>query len=266
MSLKAFAKRWFCRAAPETATAFFSARARRWAQKCYADWGCLALNKKIAERHGPRVQTGPFAGLILSPATFAEHLGPYLLGTYESELHPAWHEIMRGNASQIVDIGAKFGYYAAGLARHFPGAQAIAFDTDSWARSAISEMIAANQIGNVAVRSFCSPEILRSELKPGAFVLSDCEGYESILFAKCDGHLRSATLLIELHEHLSPGATRKISQAFSATHRIVAIPTQPRTALPECLALFTPDEQALALQEFRNSDQSWLWLVPRPPA
>lgn len=257
------AKRFLSGVAPKTAARIFAARARAHAHRCYAEWGCLELNRKILAAWGAQVQSGPFAGMQLSPETFCEHLAPCLLGTYESELHPAWSEILAGRYSQLADIGAKFGYYAVGLARRFPVAEIVAFDTDPWARRAIAEMCAANRAPNISIRSFCTPEWLRRELKPGAFVLSDCEGFENRLFARCEGALASATLLIETHEQACPGVTGRIAAAFSQTHRATEIAAEPRVQAPEAIRGFSPAEQHLALNEFRTGPQKWLWMAPR---
>ena len=214
-------------------------------------------------RFGASVQAGPFAGMTLTPMTFREHLGPYLLGIYESELHGVWAEIFRGDFRQVVDIGAKFGYYAVGLARRFPQAEAIAFDTDSWARRAIREMSAANGAPEMRILSFCSLDWLRSGLKPGAFILSDCEGYESVLFSHADiPALRSATMIIEVHEAVSPGVEGGIERAFSASHRIVKITAQALASPPASIADFSSEEKGLAINEHRASRQSWLYLAP----
>ena len=79
------------------------------------------------------VLDGPFKGLLLPASAREEHIGPYLLGTYERELHGAWRKILTGQYNAVIDIGAKIGYYAGGLARHFPSTPSIAFDTDWWA-------------------------------------------------------------------------------------------------------------------------------------
>jgi hypothetical protein len=61
---------------------------------------------------------GPFAAIDLTASADAEHLGPFLLGVYERELDGAWARIFRGEDTQILDVGAKFGYYAVGLFRN----------------------------------------------------------------------------------------------------------------------------------------------------
>ena len=134
--MKKMVKRVLTAVAPESATAVFSARARAHSQRLIRDWGLLDLNRKLVERFGSTVQSGPFQGMILSPMTHREHLGPYLLGTYEAELHPWLEAAATGQFAQILDVGAKFGFYAVGLSRRIPDVPVIAFDTDWWARGA----------------------------------------------------------------------------------------------------------------------------------
>ena len=127
--LKQHAKRVLTTLAPETTTAIQSARSRAHSHGLHRQWGIVDLNRKLISHFGPIVQWGPFRGHP-SPMTYPEHLGPYLLGIYEAELHPWLEEVAAGRYTQILDVGAKFGYYAVGLARRLPGVPITAFDTD----------------------------------------------------------------------------------------------------------------------------------------
>ena len=130
--------------------------------------------------------------------TRQELIGPCLLGTYEEELQPAWDAVFRGRYPQILDVGAKVGYYAVGLAARYPESRVLAFDIDPWARRAIAEMVAANRASNVEVLGACGPDWLAKHLAPGAFILSDCEGYEGELLCSAPiPNLATATLIIE---------------------------------------------------------------------
>ena len=130
--MKQAVKRWLFAVAPKWATSFFSARARATSHRAVEGWGCLRVNDLLMDRFEARVQGGPFRGMTLTPMTRAEQIGPFLLGLYESELNDAWELVFRGTFPQIVDVGAKFGYYAIGLARRFPESRVVAFDTDPW--------------------------------------------------------------------------------------------------------------------------------------
>src|SRR4051812_1114737 len=143
------------RVAPRRATAILSARGRDFAHRQLKRWGTHAINQKLLTSLGDRVIAGPFAGLRLSPMTHDDHIGPYLLGTYEQELHPWWEQLLAIRYDQIIDVGCKFGYYAVGLALKYPQAQVVAFDTDHWARKATEEMTLLNRATNVQALGFC---------------------------------------------------------------------------------------------------------------
>ncbi|MDB5311158.1 MAG: hypothetical protein JWO38_5360 [Gemmataceae bacterium] len=256
-------KRWLKRAAfalaPETATAVLSARSHRLVR----DWGLWDLNRKLIAHLGPAVQAGPFQGLVLSPMTYEEHLGPFLLGTYEAELHPWLVAVIGGRFSRILDVGAKFGYYAVGLARRMPGTPVLAFDTDWWARAATREMATANRTPSVSVAGFCSPRWLDRYLTAGSFILTDCEGYEGELFRRASTPaLDTATLLVESHDNLSPEVGMVVRQRFARTHDLAVVTSVSRTAPPGGLGFLTPAEAETAANEVRDP-QEWLLFTPK---
>ena len=142
--------------APRTAIAVMAARSRAHSHVLIREWGLRALNERLVAELGRRVVSGPFRGLVLTDATLAEHIGPLLLGTYESELHPTWERVFEQRFDQVLDVGAKFGYYAAGLAIRYPDAESVTFDVDWWARRATREVARANGVEQrVRVEGFC---------------------------------------------------------------------------------------------------------------
>lgn len=260
--LKRLLKRTLFAVAPRAATAVMSARARAHSHRLVREWGLVELNGKLIDRFGPAVQAGPFRGMTLTPACRAEHLGPFLLGTYEHELHPWLERVRGGRFAQVLDVGAKFGYYAVGLARWMPETPVVAFDTDWWARAATREMAAANRTPNVTAAGFCSPRWLDRHLLPGAFVFSDCEGYEGELFGRAASPaLDSATLLIELHDALAPGVGDAVRRRFAATHRAEVVAGSDPPAAGADLSFLTPDEARAAVREHRGP-QEWILLTP----
>ena len=250
-------------AVPRWAAAIMSARSRRHSHRLLATWGYTELNEKLTSHLGRQVVGGPFADMLLTSSADAEHLGPFLLGVYESELDGAWARVFRREYTQILDIGAKFGYYAVGLARRYPRASVVAFDPDRWARKALREMISANHVLNVRVERFCSADWLVRNLHPSAFIMSDCEGYESQLFVpRVLATLRGATLLIEVHEDQARGITARLEELFSATHSVQVLGTDsPRRAPDVSLSFLTEEEQRLATHEIRGP-QAWLLCLP----
>lgn len=262
--IKQLVKRLLFALSPKWATAFFSARARARSHRVVREWGCLEINEKLIKHLGAIAQEGPFHGLILSPMTRAEHLGPYLLGVHESELDRAWEVVFRGSFSQIVDVGSSFGYYSVGLAKRFSRTDVVAFDTDWWAREATQEMASANLVANVEVLGFCDADWLCKQLREGAFIISDCEGYESELFcSKPIPLLATATLIIEMHDDSSPGVSDRIRCLLGPTHQIYEIASDSgRRESTRDLGFLTVQERKLAMHEVRLP-QVWFLCLPK---
>ena len=65
------------------------------------------------------VMSGPFGGMRLAGLPAAQEL----LGTYEHELFDTVHALARGPYRTVVNVGARNGYYAVGLARLMPNAR-----------------------------------------------------------------------------------------------------------------------------------------------
>jgi hypothetical protein len=249
--------------APRATTVLSAARARRYSHHLVKQWGLFDLNQRLIAEIGNRVVAGPFEGMVLTGRAQHEHVGPYLLGTYELELHPWWNRLIHQEFAQIIDIGANFGYYAIGLARHFPLASSVAFDADWWARRTVREMAEANGVRSVAVKGLCSPSWLRDNLRENALIVSDCEGYEHQLFGTASApSFASATLVIELHEALSPGVGASIAAAFDSTHLIQQIESRSATPAEMRSTNLTSEEMRRASQEVRGP-QSWLLLIPK---
>jgi precorrin-6B methylase 2 len=261
--MKDFVKKCFYRVAPQQATEFFSARARAHSHRVLKTWKADEVALLLKREIGNAVIDGPFKGTELPEHAWSEQVGPYLLGVYEAELDAMWERVFRRQYAQVVDVGAKFGFYAVGLARHFPKAAVVAFDTDVWARQAITEMAAVNNVANVLVKSYCNSNWLASNLTENALIVSDCEGFEVHLFLyQPINHLRSATIIIETHDHIKPGTLNKLKQHFSKTHDLVEINSTDNRRQPTVdLGFLTPKQKSLATFEVR-SDQTWLCCFP----
>jgi hypothetical protein len=263
--MKQLLKRTLLAAAPEWTICLLSARARAHSHRMVAEWGLTTLTEKLLVSLGPAVQSGPFAGMTLTPMTHREHLGPFLLGTYEFELHPWIVAIAARQFNQILDIGAKFGYYAIGLARLFPETPVLAFDTDWWARAACRQMASVNRTPNVKVHRFCSPHWLQRNLQPGSLIVSDCEGFErELLTPSSSPALRLSTLIVETHDEISPGTTEAIRARFTGSHDLAIIETSQTTRPdpPVDLSFLTESEVRSAKHEVRGR-QRWLRLTPK---
>lgn len=252
--------------APRVATILSSSRGRRLSHRLVKQWGLFDLNQRLIGELGNRVVDGPFKGLILTSSSQCEHIGPYLLGSYETELTPWWDGLLRQNFRQIVDVGANFGYYAVGLAKRFPSVPVMAFDTDWWARRTLRQMSRANATPNVAVKGFCNRSWLARHLQHNALVISDCEGCEGNLFGgEGIGAFATATFVIELHEAFVPGVTAQIRCAFRHTHASEEIDSRSETAVATRGTSLTAEEMRRVAHEVRGR-QKWILLTPLNPA
>jgi precorrin-6B methylase 2 len=268
MTLRHRIKRYLDQLFPRAAAVRRANRSRRRSHQLVSQRGFPALNRRLVDATGSRVLSGPFAGLVLTPMTFAEHVGPCLLGTYEAELHPWLERLLVRRYPQIVDVGAKFGYYAVGLCRRDPSATSIAFDIDPWARRATREVARANGVTALRVRSFASSAWLDRHLQPGALVISDCEGFEGELFSPITTRAAdSSTFVIEVHEAVAPGVTDRLVARFAATHDLVRVPTHAETAVPPelraRLRTFSDEEVRILADELRGGAQEWLIATPK---
>jgi hypothetical protein len=251
------------RLAPQLTTAVVSSRARAHSASLVKAWGLFDLNQRLITQAGRRVLRGPFAGLLLTPAAEQQHVGPYLLGTYEMELHGWIDECLRSRFEQILDVGSSFGYYAVGLARCFPDTPVVAFDTDWWARRAVAEMAAANGVANVTLSRSCNPSWLAYHLRPHSLIVSDCEGYEATLLLGAPvPALATATMIVELHEDLPGRLAEGFRARFSATHTIDQV--SHRATTPQLAEMPGLDAAQLAqLSHEIRGPQTWIYLRPR---
>lgn len=243
---------------PRLLTFIVAARARRHSHRLNAGWGVSDLSGKLLDLFDGTVQAGPFAGLRLPREARAEHLGPYLLGTYEHELHGFWRRMACGETPLIVNVGAKFGYYAAGLSRLL-NAPVRAFDADPWARRQLARTAALNGVG-IEIRGACTRRDLQA-LPAGSLVVMDCDGCEeALLRPPVPGGLRRSHLVIELH---GPALERDDTVALlAATHDVEVVPSREGRPAPADLPLLTEHERELAVVEIRTP-QRWLLCTPR---
>ena len=230
--------------------------------------GLGGLTQTFVDHHGYRVLTGPFAGLKYVPEAVGSAFLPKLVGSYERELHGVIADIVRHNCRTVIDIGSAEGYYAVGLARVLPGAQVYAFDIDAEGRRLCAAMARLNEVtARVAVEAQCDVAGLNALIEKAAapvLVICDCEGCEyDLLSIEKVPQLRHAFLLVELHICENCPSPAEFVAQFEATHARHDFAEAPRQSedYPELEFLPAP-QRALALNEFRNNGQQWVFLEP----
>ena len=218
------------------------------------------------------VANGPFKGMRYPAAeSYGSMLLPKLLGSYESELHPALEALFANDYTAIVDIGCAEGYYAVGLGLRFPGANIYAFDTSPKARQMCAEMAALNGLGSrIHIGSLCDAETLRSiPLGDKALIISDCEGYENVLFSReIAGFLADHDLIIEAHDFIDIEISPNLRRIFFETHHITSISSTDDIEKAHSyqfgeLDHYTTSERCTILGERRPGIMKWLVLTAR---
>ena len=220
-----------------------------------------------------RVISGPFAGLRLTSSSVWFNPWPYLLGTYELELHGWIRNFSDQNWSRIVDVGAADGFYAVGLARMLGKESAvIAFEAMETGRKATADLAELNHLANsFIVKGTCFPIELEQVLDGSkALVIMDVEGAEKeLLDLELIPSLAFATILVECHDLYVSGISDTIRDRFSNTHHIEAIESRQRvpgdlsTAIPKIVRLFFEKWLVITMTEGRESPQLWLRLIPK---
>lgn len=222
----------------------------------------------FVRRHGRLVKRGPFAGLAFVDLAVGgpQALVPKLIGSYELEIQDAVEEAIEAGFTEAVNIGAGDGYYAVGLARRQVEAKVYAFEIDAEARRICEETAIANGVQDrLEIRSFCTPDALRSLELRRPFVVCDCESCElDVLLPKAVPSLREARLLVELHDFIDPEITDRIVERFARTHGVELIATQSRdpSDFPE-LNEMPARERQRAITEGRPGPMRWAVLTPR---
>ncbi len=216
-----------------------------------------------------RVLSGPFAGMQLAGFPVA----PELLGTYERELHDTVRALARAPFRRVVNVGARFGYYAVGIARLMPSARLTAFEGDAEARAQLVATAALNGVADrVDVRGFCEPFDLAAVLgsEDAALVVCDIDGgEESLLDPRLVPALSRETMLVECHTYGELRTEPLMTMRFLPTHEVRRIAVEGRvlTDLPanvgEPWRSRMPRTLEALMQEHRGMPQSWLLLTPR---
>lgn len=226
---------------------------------------CLeAFNEK-------KVLKSPFTGLHFP---YLETQGsaalPRLIGSYESELHDTWSNILTKSYSSVIDIGFAEGYYLIGLASKLLDVKFVGFDISSDAHRLCSQLAAANSIPKerLFLLGECSLESLNDFLPSSSLVICDCEGFETELFSLQSKALwQKSDIIVECHDFIKPGIQESITSLLSDTHKIHVIQTDTgESKLPFLdspkFTIFNREEKLRLVNEGRPSSQVWIVAEP----
>ncbi len=231
-----------------------------------AQWRSQFMALTILDRHGTAIHSGPFAGMDYVTEATEGCLTPRLLGSYESELHPAIEEFAAAGLDAIIDIGSAEGYYAVGMARISPGLTVHAHDTDPKARAACAQLAAKNGVADrVIIGGEFKGENFASFAGKKVLVLMDAEGAEDALLDPAQWPaLKGMSLIVETHNMYAPGVTNRLIERFSPSHDIEVLEPAPKSmARPDWLKALTHLDQLICAWEWRSGPTPWLVMRPK---
>jgi len=217
------------------------------------------------------IKHGPFKGMRYPrPESVGSSILPKLLGSYEQEIGPLIEQLCCKQFTEVVDIGCAEGYYAVGLAMRMADVKVFAFDTDYNARRVCREMAALNHVSErVAVGALCDQtKLLSLPLTQKALIISDCEGYEKLLFTKATtAFLAKHELLIEVHDFIDPTISRHLLMVLHSTHKLTIYRSLQDVDKVsqydfEELALMSREQKLSILREGRECVMEWLHAEP----
>jgi hypothetical protein len=217
------------------------------------------------------VKHGPFKGMRYPRAeSVGSSILPKLLGSYEHEIAPLIEQLCCKQFTEVVDIGCAEGYYAVGLAMRMADVKVLAFDTDYDARRVCREMAALNNVSErVAVGALCDQtKLLSLPLTEKALIISDCEGYEKLLFTEeTSAFLAKHELLIEVHDFIDPTISEHLRMVLQSTHKLTVYCSLPDVDKVsqygfEELALLSAEQRLSVLREGRECVMEWLHAEP----
>ena len=237
-------------------------RRRKWG-RMERKLGLPRIHREMIARHGQRVLQGPFSGMTYASSNVGSAYLPKLVGSYETELHECIDAIIATDYRRIIDVGCAEGYYAVGLAWRMPTVSIYAYDTNCLARKLCREMARVNHVADqVVIGVKCDPQELQRQLTERSLVFCDCEGYElELLRPDLAPRLRSADVLVELHEHIRPGLTAAILDRFRATHDVQIISlAERRPGSYKGIEFLKAQDQELAVKELRPGNEQWAFI------
>lgn len=189
----------------------------------------LVLSHALTGRIGNNVFAGPFRGMALAKEIMGQPFAPYLLGSYEWEIHDAIESAIKRGYKSVINVGCGSGYYAVGFALRMPEATVYAFDTDAGAREQCKAMAELNNVSDrVKIAENFDPAFYDNYEASESFIFMDTDGQEiSLLDPEKYPALKKYDLITQIHDNFSPNMSLMIAARFLATHNVKIVPNEP---------------------------------------
>lgn len=238
------------------------------ALRLLSKWRSVLIQNTLIQQEGLTVLQGPLAGLeFIAQSAEGCHI-PKLLGCYEQPLQPYIVDAIKADYEVILNIGCAEGYYAVGMARKMAKTQVLAHDLDARAQSSCKELAEKNGVADrIQVGGLFNPEDFARYADTRTLVFCDIEGGEDALLdpAKAPA-LAGMDIIVESHECLISGITKRLIDRFSPTHDIQVIHDDGQRSLenaPQWFNTLAHLDQLLATWEWRSGPTPWLVMHPK---
>jgi len=238
------------------------------ALRLLAKWRSKLIQDAFLQHHGTVVLAGPLKGMDFLPQSAEGCHIAKLLGCYEQPLLPFIERAIQHGYQRILNIGCAEGYYAVGMARCMPGTQVLAFDLNLTAQQVCAQLAVKNGVaGRVNVGALFKLEDFAAYAGQDVLVLCDIEGAErELLDPEAAPALKEMDLIVESHECLIPGITKRLVDRFAATHDIIVVEDNGQRQISDAPGWFnnlTHLDQLLAVWEWRSGPTPWLVMKVR---
>jgi hypothetical protein len=223
----------------------------------------------VYQKTNGKVQTGPFAGMVIVPKTTwgDGDTVAKLLGVYEDELHDWIYDAVAAKPDLVLNIGCAEGYYAVGLSRLLPNVAAMAIDVNPAVNQVVGENLMANVINGLDIYvSRINTQWLenRLELTERPLIVMDCESTElELLDPVSVPSLAKTSIIVECHDCQVAGITDTLINRFSSTHKIQRTESQYKDPYQfDFLRELSDSDKWCLVQEGRPSSMTWLYMIP----
>lgn len=241
-------------------------------RRCRVAADPAAVLEAICASGGPRVVSGPFAGMRYVGDSHGSVYLAKLLGTYEMEANWLWTADHLSTYSTVINIGCGEGYYLAGVAtlvRRAGGVvpRLVGLDIDESALASAKRLLELNELplAILATDGFAGQ---LSQAQEPVLVICDIEGAEeSLLDPAAIPGLATASILAEIHD--LPGDDRRLTMVrrwYQHSHDLVQVEARSRTAADFPSQFHRRVAAAAkfeAMDERRLYGNRWLWMTPR---
>ena len=229
---------------------------------------CLASD--ISVRLDFTVRYGRYQGMKLLHTLWCNLDRPAIfLGTYELEIVDLIYEFSLAGREFFVDIGAAEGYHALGVLKNNSYKTSVAFEMDERSRNLLFKNAVENGVQDrLTIKGYAHSDILQElecDLSKTVFLI-DIEGGEfDLLTAELFMEMRSAILIVELHEWVPsvPDAFDTLIGNSASTHSISLI-DQAQRRFPDFQEFHNlPDDlRLLSMSEGRPCSMRWAVFEP----